>query len=110
MTCLSFFLPLCAVFLPSWSLPQHRSFCSSSQWPQLTPPCLSWAVWARVGLLGFVMETFLLRVPFLSTEHASCLSPEAPKAGKGAAALVLQVAACLALANTTLDPLLLAGR
>lgn len=48
-------------------------------------------------------------MPFLRTEHASCLSPEAPKAGKGAAALVLQVAACPALANTTLDPLLLAG-
>lgn len=56
------------------------------------------------------METFLLQVPFLSTEHASCLSPEAPKAGKGAAALVLQVAACPALANTILDPLLVAGR
>lgn len=56
------------------------------------------------------METFLLWVPFLSPEHASCLSPGAPKAGKGAAALVLQVASCPALANTTLDPLLLVGR
>lgn len=49
-------------------------------------------------------------MPFLSTEDASCLSPVAPKAGKGAAALVLQAAACPTLANTTLDPLLLAGR
>lgn len=84
MTCLPFLLPSHAVFLPSWSLPQQRSFSFKLPIAPAHPPCLSWAVWAQAGLLGFAVEMFLLRVPPLSTERASCLSPEAPDAGKGA--------------------------
>lgn len=84
MTCLPFLLPSHAVFLPSWSLPQQRSFSFKLPIAPAHPPCLSWAVWARAGLLGFAAEMFLLQVPPLSTECASCLSLEAPEAGKGA--------------------------
>lgn len=84
MTCLPFLLPSRAVFLPSWSLPQQRSSFFKLPIASAHPPRLSWAVWARAGLLGFVAEMFLLRVPSLSTGCAFCLSPEAPKAGKGA--------------------------
>jgi len=56
MTYLPFLLlPSHAVFLPSWFLPQQRSFLFKLPTAPAHPPCLSWAGWAGLGQACWVV-------------------------------------------------------